>query len=116
VKTSGREAVSTKMISRLAASQSDAAKLSKKIPQFGRIRSIALQTISKFSSTLGPAQSLKRMLKKTKHFKIQSRAPQNLNMASAAPDAPQFKLLLVGDGGVGKTTFVKRHLTVRTMA
>jgi GTP-binding nuclear protein Ran len=33
-------------------------------------------------------------------------------MASAAPDAPQFKLLLVGDGGVGKTTFVKRHLTV----
>jgi septin family protein len=27
---------------------------------------------------------------------------------------PQFKLLLVGDGGVGKTTFVKRHLTVST--
>lgn len=28
-------------------------------------------------------------------------------------DAPQaeFKLVLVGDGGVGKTTFVKRHLT-----
>jgi GTP-binding nuclear protein Ran len=25
--------------------------------------------------------------------------------------SPQFKLLLVGDGGVGKTTFVKRHLT-----
>jgi len=24
---------------------------------------------------------------------------------------PRFKLLLVGDGGVGKTTFVKRHLT-----
>jgi len=24
---------------------------------------------------------------------------------------PHFKLLLVGDGGVGKTTFVKRHLT-----
>jgi GTP-binding nuclear protein Ran len=28
------------------------------------------------------------------------------------PNAPpQFKCLLVGDGGVGKTTFVKRHLT-----
>jgi GTP-binding nuclear protein Ran len=27
------------------------------------------------------------------------------------PNAPHFKLLLVGDGGVGKTTFVKRHLT-----
>jgi len=24
-------------------------------------------------------------------------------------NAPQFKLVLVGDGGVGKTTFVKRH-------
>ena len=30
----------------------------------------------------------------------------------AAPQAiPEFKLILVGDGGVGKTTFVKRHLT-----
>ncbi len=26
-------------------------------------------------------------------------------------DVPTFKLVLVGDGGVGKTTFVKRHLT-----
>jgi len=24
---------------------------------------------------------------------------------------PEFKLVLVGDGGVGKTTFVKRHIT-----
>lgn len=24
---------------------------------------------------------------------------------------PEFKMILVGDGGVGKTTFVKRHLT-----
>ena len=29
----------------------------------------------------------------------------------AAAAAPEFKLILVGDGGVGKTTFVKRHLT-----
>ncbi|KAG7392895.1 hypothetical protein PHYBOEH_006282 [Phytophthora boehmeriae] len=28
-----------------------------------------------------------------------------------AQNAPEFKLILVGDGGVGKTTFVKRHLT-----
>lgn len=27
------------------------------------------------------------------------------------PNAPKFKLILVGDGGVGKTTFVKRHMT-----
>lgn len=33
-------------------------------------------------------------------------------MAQATGDAmPTFKLVLVGDGGVGKTTFVKRHLT-----
>lgn len=32
-------------------------------------------------------------------------------MSSGLPDAPRFKLILVGDGGVGKTTFVKRHRT-----
>ena len=26
-------------------------------------------------------------------------------------EVPECKLVLVGDGGVGKTTFVKRHLT-----
>jgi len=30
---------------------------------------------------------------------------------SQADPVPEFKLILVGDGGVGKTTFVKRHLT-----
>jgi GTP-binding nuclear protein Ran len=29
----------------------------------------------------------------------------------AGSGAPEFKLVLVGDGGVGKTTLVKRHLT-----
>ena len=32
-------------------------------------------------------------------------------MAAAESKIPEFKLVLVGDGGVGKTTFVKRHLT-----
>merc|ERR1712096_380474 len=32
------------------------------------------------------------------------------NMATGE-DMPTFKLVLVGDGGTGKTTFVKRHLT-----
>jgi GTP-binding nuclear protein Ran len=27
------------------------------------------------------------------------------------PNVPRFKVVLVGDGGTGKTTFVKRHLT-----
>ncbi|TPX70933.1 hypothetical protein SpCBS45565_g01425 [Spizellomyces sp. 'palustris'] len=32
-------------------------------------------------------------------------------MAAPAANMPTFKLVLVGDGGTGKTTFVKRHLT-----
>ncbi|KAF4659804.1 serine/threonine protein kinase Ran1 [Perkinsus olseni] len=32
-------------------------------------------------------------------------------MAQQQSGVPEFKLLLVGDGGVGKTTLVKRHLT-----
>jgi len=32
-------------------------------------------------------------------------------MAAQQPQVPTFKLVLVGDGGTGKTTFVKRHLT-----
>ncbi|KAL1918220.1 uncharacterized protein VTP21DRAFT_3486 [Calcarisporiella thermophila] len=32
-------------------------------------------------------------------------------MAQPQQEVPTFKLVLVGDGGTGKTTFVKRHLT-----
>ena len=32
-------------------------------------------------------------------------------MVDQAQEVPEFKLVLVGDGGTGKTTFVKRHLT-----
>ena len=32
-------------------------------------------------------------------------------MVEPSPAAVEFKLVLIGDGGVGKTTFVKRHLT-----
>merc|ERR1712110_376587 len=34
-----------------------------------------------------------------------------LERKMAENDMPTFKLVLVGDGGTGKTTFVKRHLT-----
>lgn len=33
------------------------------------------------------------------------------NVLQQSGDIPEFKLVLVGDGGVGKTTFVKRHQT-----
>merc|ERR1712012_822951 len=36
---------------------------------------------------------------------------RNKNLAKMTEDMPTFKLVLVGDGGTGKTTFVKRHLT-----
>jgi len=32
-------------------------------------------------------------------------------MAVPTAQMPTFKLILVGDGGTGKTTFVKRHIT-----
>ena len=35
----------------------------------------------------------------------------NSTALTMADDMPTFKLVLVGDGGTGKTTFVKRHLT-----
>lgn len=46
--------------------------------------------------------------------RLVTRAPcVQAEVTASDPNVPQFKLLLVGDGGVGKTTFVKRHLTVR---
>ncbi|KAG7198830.1 hypothetical protein KM043_001799 [Ampulex compressa] len=48
-------------------------------------------------------------------FEAPSRYSQNLPNYSVKmaqePDMPTFKCVLVGDGGTGKTTFVKRHLT-----
>merc|ERR1712137_376132 len=38
-------------------------------------------------------------------------ADPNAAAAQAQAQVPTFKLILVGDGGTGKTTFVKRHLT-----
>ena len=36
---------------------------------------------------------------------------RNIAMAAQGEPQVQFKLVLVGDGGTGKTTFVKHHLT-----
>jgi GTP-binding nuclear protein Ran len=38
-------------------------------------------------------------------------AGQQVAAGGQPAELPEFKLVLVGDGGVGKTTFVKRHLT-----
>jgi len=44
---------------------------------------------------------------------LQMQQMQHAQAMQAAADVntPKFKLILVGDGGVGKTTFVKRHRT-----
>jgi len=42
------------------------------------------------------------------HFRRFAVAPPR---AMQAAEVPEFKLVLIGDGGVGKTTFVKRHKT-----
>ncbi|KAI4549241.1 hypothetical protein MG293_001571 [Ovis ammon polii] len=36
---------------------------------------------------------------------------RNIAMAAQGEPQVQFKLVLIGDGGTGKTTFVKHHLT-----
>ena len=41
----------------------------------------------------------------------QQQTSQATQMLLDDPNVPKFKLVMVGDGGVGKTTFVKRHLT-----
>merc|ERR1712113_1110585 len=46
---------------------------------------------------------IKTLLFSKKQSKMVEQTAQN--------QVPEFKLVLVGDGGVGKTTFVKRHLT-----
>lgn len=35
----------------------------------------------------------------------------NITMATQEESQVQFKLVLIGDGGTGKSTFVKHHLT-----
>jgi len=50
---------------------------------------------------------------------MQQPVPESFQMPTPVPqqqqnpgqEIPTFKLILVGDGGTGKTTFVKRHLT-----
>ncbi|CAL9182207.1 unnamed protein product [Musa hybrid cultivar] len=42
---------------------------------------------------------------------LQCRALEQALSNQQTVDFPSFKLVLVGDGGTGKTTFVKRHLT-----
>jgi hypothetical protein len=49
-------------------------------------------------------------------FGNQQGGPQKLNQQQVQQikqmkPVAEFKLVMVGDGGVGKTTFVKRHLT-----
>jgi len=55
------------------------------------------------------------LVAKTAGVTIQDVVPRGENLArlSMPPELsiPTFKICLVGDGGVGKTTFTKRHQT-----
>jgi len=46
-----------------------------------------------------------------KEQRQQQMQQQQMQQQQAVDNTPKFKLILVGDGGVGKTTFVKRHRT-----
>ena len=63
---------------------------------------------------LGFISELRRFGEKENQFFIfiaEDVDESNSKMAASDQDMPTFKLVLVGDGGTGKTTFVKRHLT-----
>ena len=70
------------------------------------------RTIEEFTAALETPRKILLMVK--------AGAPVDACIAASAPMAlpnqgtveyPSFKLVIVGDGGTGKTTFVKRHLT-----
>jgi septin family protein len=42
--------------------------------------------------------------------------PNTTAAAATGESCPTFKVLLVGDGGTGKTTFVKRHVRLVTLS
>ena len=48
---------------------------------------------------------------KRKLYECYPIADSETRAMATGEDMPTFKLVLVGDGGTGKTTFVKRHLT-----
>ncbi|MCJ1418549.1 GTP-binding nuclear protein gsp1/Ran [Xylographa parallela] len=72
------------------------------IIQFGNIDWMNHEKLARVAETVQRNQGGTLRITTWYHF---------LDMAEAAPQAHTFKLVLVGDGGTGKTTFVKRHLT-----
>jgi len=52
-----------------------------------------------------------RMMQQQMDPRMMQMAQMQQAQAQADASTPKFKLILVGDGGVGKTTFVKRHRT-----
>ncbi|KAH0989628.1 hypothetical protein GBA52_001111 [Prunus armeniaca] len=61
-----------------------------------------------------PSTNLNRSLSRSHSFALCATNISKTQMAlpnQQTVDYPSFKLVIVGDGGTGKTTFVKRHLT-----
>ncbi|XP_013675999.2 GTP-binding nuclear protein Ran-2-like [Brassica napus] len=68
----------------------------------------------KISSFKNPQSPSRRFSPSQNIYHLPARSRDSQNMAlpnQQTVDYPSFKLVIVGDGGTGKTTFVKRHLT-----
>ncbi|MCJ1403706.1 GTP-binding nuclear protein gsp1/Ran [Xylographa trunciseda] len=93
------------------------------ITQFGNVDWMNHEKLAKVAETVQRNQGRSIVVKIVRHSAADDTVEElqlqlvprsdwgGRDMAEATPQAHTFKLVLVGDGGTGKTTFVKRHLT-----
>ncbi|KAL8942440.1 MAG: hypothetical protein Q9211_001383 [Gyalolechia sp. 1 TL-2023] len=88
-------------------------KVGDKIRRFGNVDWMNHEKLSKVAETVQRNEGVSCFMSESQQKKKLGSLQVFKDMAQAAgsQDPPTFKLVLVGDGGTGKTTFVKRHLT-----